>query len=133
MGIVNIAINVVNGTVQTPPRGNANRSKQQIVWTISNPPGSGITFNDPPVVFPSPPPAGYSPWAGTAVTAGPGPNQYQANVNQLVPVGSPELLYKYDIVWTTGSLDPDIGNQGYPPGSDDDDDDQGDQGDLNRP
>ena len=117
MGIVNIPINVVGGVVQSPPTGVANRLDQDIVWTISNPPGSGITFQSPPVVFPSPPPAGYDPWVGTnPVKPGPGPNQWKASVNEILPPGTTKQ-YKYDVVWTTGSLDPDITNQGYPPGS----------------
>jgi hypothetical protein len=114
MGVVNIPITVQHGTVQTPAKGTANRINQQIIWTISNPPGSGITFANPPVVFPSPPPSGYAPWVGSTPVAGPGANQWQANVNQVLAPGSTPLTYKYDIVWTTGRLDPDIGNEPYP-------------------
>jgi hypothetical protein len=124
MGIVNIPINVVSGVVQNPPTGNANRVDQQIVWTISNPPGSGITFQSPPVVFPTPPPTGYNRWVGTNPgQPGPGPNQWQANVGEVLPVGSSKV-YKYDIRWTAGSLDPDISNQGYPPSTSDEDEDR---------
>lgn len=121
MGTVRITINVVNGAVQQPPPGVANRIDQTVVWTINNQPGSGITFADPPVVFPSPAPAGYDRWPGGAVTAGPGPNQWTTNVGLQVPPGQSQR-YKYDIVWTTGTMDPDIENQGYPPTEEDDKD-----------
>ena len=120
MGVVNIPITVQNGSVIPPAKGTANRVNQTIVWTISNPAGSGITFSNPPVVFPSPPPSGYAPWVGSTPRPGPGANQWQADVNQVLPPGSPEINYKYDIVWTTGRLDPDIGNQGYPTEEDED-------------
>ena len=54
MGTVRIVINVVNGVVQQPPPGVANRLDQTVVWTVNNPTGSGITFAEPPVVFPNP-------------------------------------------------------------------------------
>lgn len=117
--MVAIPINVTNGVVQQPPRRNADRIDQQVIWTINNPQGSGITFANPPIEF-VPPPPGYNPWPGTAVTPGPGPNQWQANVNKSLPPGTPAELYKYDIVWTTGRLDPDLGNTDYPPTSEED-------------
>ena len=123
MGIVNIPINVVGGNVQQPPVGVANRLNQTVIWTISNPSGSGITFANPPIVFPSPPPAGYNSWPGSAVTSGPGANQWTANVNLELPSGQNQT-YKYDIVWTTGRMDPDLENQGYPPGEDEKDKDK---------
>jgi len=114
MGNVNIPVTVVGGVVQMPPIGNADRANQKIVWTIANPPGSGITFANPPFVFDNPPPAGFDPWPGSAVTAGPGANQWQANVNKLIPGGGTSEKYKYDIVWTTGRMDPEIQNEGFP-------------------
>lgn len=114
MGNVQIVINVVNGVVQQPPTGVANRNDQTVIWIINNPPGSGITFAAPPVVFPTPPPTGYDPWPGGAVVPGTGPNQWTTNVGLQLPPGQSQK-YKYDIVWTTGRMDPDLENQGYPP------------------
>lgn len=122
---VRIVINVIGGVVQSPPRANANRIEQQVVWIINNPPNSGITFANPPIEFVSPPPAGYNPWPGTTVTQDSGsPNQWVANVDKvLMPGGIPEL-YKYDIVWTTGRLDPDLQNDPVPPYGEEDDKDK---------
>lgn len=122
---VRIVINVVNGVVQSPPRANANRIEQDVVWIINNPSGSGITFANPPIEFVAPAPTGYDAWPGSAVNQDPqSPNQWNANVNFRVPAGSPSQLYKYDIVWTTGRLDPDISNDPYPPGDGNEDKDK---------
>lgn len=118
---VRIVINVVNGVVQGPPRANANRIEQDVIWIVNNPSGSGITFANPPIEFVTSPPSGYNPWPGSAVTQDPqNPNQWTANVNKRLAPGSPSELYKYDIVWTTGRLDPDLGNDPYPPTTEDD-------------
>lgn len=120
---VRIVINVVNGVVQSPPRANANRIEQDVIWIINNPPNSGITFTNPPIEFVTPPPAGYNPWPGTAVTQDPQQrNQWNASVNKRLAPGSSSELYKYDIVWTTGRLDPDLGNDPIPPTTEDDKD-----------
>jgi hypothetical protein len=131
MGRVNIPVTVTNSGLQTPARGIANRDNQHIVWTIANAANSGITFPTPPFSFPSPPPAGFDPWPATAdpVTAGPGTNQWQTHINFKVPVGDPPQIYKYDINYTEDGIDkvmdPDIENQGVPPGSTEDEDDDG--------
>jgi hypothetical protein len=122
---VRIVINVTNGVVQSPPRANANRIEQDVTWIINNPQGSGITFANPPIEFIKPAPAGYNDWPGTAVTQDPqNPNQWNASVNKRLPPGSNPELYKYDIVWTTGRLDPEIGNNPVPPDDRDEDEDK---------
>ncbi|HEX8169142.1 MAG TPA: hypothetical protein VF824_01220 [Thermoanaerobaculia bacterium] len=106
-----------------PPVATANRNNQQLVWNINNASGGRIVFLDPPITFPTtakphvPP---YKPWPGSRVTAGPGANQYQANINHQVQIDGEIDYYYYDVVWKGGSLDPDIANQGFPPPTDDD-------------
>lgn len=122
---VKITINVTDGVVQEPPRANANRIDQDVTWIINNPPGSGITFEDPPIVFANPAPKNYDSWPGTPVTKDPRtPNQWNASVNKRLDPGSNPEVYKYDIVWTTGSLDPDLGNEPVPPDDRDEDKDK---------
>src|SRR5687767_10354792 len=120
MGTVNIPVNVVQGVLQTPAKGVANKLNQQIIWTISNPPNSGVTFSSTtsPFVFPTPPPSGYDQWPGGIPTPGPGANQWQVDVNDQLPNGQTQT-YKYDINYTNThgpqTMDPEIENQGYPP------------------
>ena len=120
MGNVNIPVNVVQGVLQTPAKGNADKNNQKIVWIISNPPNSGIDFSTTtsPFVFPSPPPAGYDPWPGTVPVPGGAPNQWEADVNDVLP-NNAVRNYKYDILYTDANgaqtMDPEIENQGYPP------------------
>ena len=120
-----IVINVNNGVVQSPPRANANRIEQDVTWIINNPHGSGITFGNPPIEFTTPAPQGYNNWPGSPVTKDPrNPNQWNASVNKRLPPGTNPELYKYDIVWTDGRLDPEIGNNPVPPDDRDEDKDK---------
>lgn len=117
-----ITLTVTNGQLNVnPPNATINRNVQTVFWNLV-PPGS---FQNPPVAFANNQP-GYDNWPGTAPAPGPGNNQWSANANSPVPMGQPAKKYKYNVLWSGGVLDPDIENQPYPPGMEDDDD-QGDQ------
>ena len=117
-----ITLTVANGQLNVNPQdGSINRNVQTVFWNLV-PPGA---FQNPPIGFVNNAP-GYSNWPGTAPAPGPGNNQWSANANFPVPAGQPAQRYKYNVYWSGGTFDPDIENQPYPPGMEDDDD-QGDQ------
>lgn len=120
MGVVRIIVDVIHGGLMAPQKGKADRDNQTIMWIIRNHAGSGVSFptNTSPFVFQHPPPAGYDPWPGGVPTAGPGPNQWTVDINDVLPPGTTKN-YKYDINYTDRNgpqtMDPEIENQGYPP------------------
>jgi len=125
-----ITITIHKGNISVyPSSANIDTDCQQIQWNlVSDPSGS---FRTPAIVFPWPvppsaPPApcsgGYSRWRGTVTQTG--PMQYEGDATEPLPSGAPALCYKYNVNWEKGGVpqtfDPDIKNDPYPPGSDDD-------------
>lgn len=114
-----------------PPRSFINTECQQIRVNLVTD-GSG-TYNNPPIEFPWPAPGpGYSQWKGTVQQTG--PNQWLLDAKDPLSPGTPPKLYKYNILWSGGTFDPDIENDPYPPGAKDkkDKDDKDDKDDRDR-
>lgn len=116
---VNIIIRSGNIDVQ-PPKITTTPTDLTVIWNIMN--DGSLTLLDPPVQFPWPVPSGapapatcasWSQYSGT-VSSGPGPNQWNAAFPALPPGDT--RCYKYNVVYTGGSFDPEVENQGPPPG-----------------
>lgn len=119
MPVVNVVIDrnnvitVPNKTPVTPP-------DLSVTWNVTN--NGTLQLLDPPIQFPWPVPSGapaptacasWSQYTGS-VSSGPGTNQWTA-VFPTLPSGQRQC-YKYNIAYTTGALDPEVENQGPPPG-----------------
>lgn len=112
-----VIVNINSGTVTiNPPKVITSTNSAiglTVVWNINN--DGSIPLASPPIAFPSPPPPGFNPYTGSAVTPAPGGgDRWQAT---MVPQPSGVTqVYKYNVVYASGGFyDPEVENQGVPP------------------
>jgi hypothetical protein len=108
-----VTLTFSNGSVQNPGKIHLTKDDQTITFNLRP---SAANFAAQPIVFATPPPAGYNAWPGPAPTVN--GNTVTANCNRPLGTGQTQK-YKYNIVWNGGELDPDIENVGS--GNDGDD------------
>ena len=109
-----VTITVANGRiVSVNPQNvitNPGNLGLNVNWNIT---GDGsITFANPPIQWANPAPSGYTSFSTSVTGSG---NSWNATMPSMSP--STTAFYKYNIVYTSpsGSLDPEVENQGVPP------------------
>jgi hypothetical protein len=111
----NVILTFSNGGVQGPPGPAPKLTVNDQTITFELHP-SAANFAAQPIVFATPPPAGYHAWPGSAPTVN--GNTVTAHCNRPLGLGQKQK-YKYNIVWNGGELDPEIENVGSGPFPDD--------------
>jgi hypothetical protein len=103
----NVILTFSNGGVQGPANTPQLTVNDQTITFELRP--SAADFAAHPIVFATPPPAGYNAWPGSAPTVN--GNTVTAHCNRPLGRGQRQK-YKYNIVWNGGELDPEIENVG---------------------
>jgi hypothetical protein len=121
MPTVTITVDRDNNVSVVPPRVVTNpKVGLNVFFNLVNN-GTLVPASPTFISFPWPVPTGagspsscssWTQYTGT-VSSGPGPNQNQARMPAL-PVGT-NACYKYSIVFTTQTIDPEVENEGPPP------------------